>query len=300
MSVPAAYLGIIIIWSTTPLAIKWSSDGAGFLFGVTSRMLLGTALTLIVLILLRVRIPMHKEALLTYAISSIGIFGAMFCVYWSAQYIPSGFISVMFALAPILTSIFSAFWLNERSLTPMKIIGVSVGIAGLAVMFGSAINLGGKAIYGIAGILFAVLLFSLSGVGVKRLGANLHAVAANAGGLLVASFLYLLVWFVAGESWPVDLPERTLASIVYLGVIGTALGFTLYMFLLQRLPVTTLTLVTLITPATALMLGQLFNHEHVGAEVWLGALLISAGLCINQWGHRLRVISLWIGSSGRR
>ena len=31
MSVPAAYLGIVLIWSTTPLAIKWSSAGAGFL-----------------------------------------------------------------------------------------------------------------------------------------------------------------------------------------------------------------------------------------------------------------------------
>lgn len=299
MSVPAAYLGIVIIWSTTPLAIQWSSDGAGFLFGVTSRMLLGTALTLVVLVLLRVRIPMHKEALQTYAISSVGIFGAMFSVYWAAQYIPSGFISVLFALAPILTSIFSAIWLNERSLTPMKIMGVIIGLTGLAVMFQSAINLGGDAIYGIAGILFAVLLFSLSGVGVKRLGANLHAVAANAGGLLIASFLYLLVWFAAGNGWPEELPERTLRSIVYLGVIGTALGFTLYMFLLQRLPVATLTLVTLITPATALMLGQTLNDEIVGVEVWVGALLISVGLSIHQWGHRLRAISLRSGSPGR-
>jgi drug/metabolite transporter (DMT)-like permease len=299
MSVPAAYLAIIVIWSTTPLAVKWSSDGAGFLFGVTSRMLLGTALTLIVLILLRVRIPLHKEALQTYALSSIGIFGAMFSVYWSAQFIPSGFISVMFALAPILTSIFSAIWLNERSLTPVKIIGVLVGIAGLAVMFESAINLGGDAIYGIAGILFAVLLFSLSGVGVKRLGADLHAIAANAGGLLIASFLYLLVWFIAGERWPEELPDRTLGSIVYLGVIGTTLGFALYMFLLQRLPVATLTLVTLITPATALVLGQTFNNEVVGAEVWVGAILITVGLGIHQWGHRLRLIPLGSGPPER-
>lgn len=291
MSVPAAYLGIIIIWSTTPLAIQWSSDGAGFLFGVTSRMLLGTALTLVVLVLLRVRIPMHKQALQTYAISSVGIFGAMFSVYWGAQFIPSGFISVLFALAPILTSIFSAIWLNERSLTPMKIMGVIIGVAGLAVMFQSAINLGGDAIYGIGGILFAVLLFSLSGVGVKRLGANLHAVAANAGGLLIASFLYLLVWFSTGQSWPEELSARSLNSIIYLGVIGTALGFTLYMFLLQRLPVATLTLVTLITPVTALMLGQILNDEIVGTEVWVGALLISIGLSIHQWGHRIRVVA---------
>ncbi len=41
VSVPAAFIGVVFIWSTTPLAIKWSSDGAGFLFGVGARMLLG-------------------------------------------------------------------------------------------------------------------------------------------------------------------------------------------------------------------------------------------------------------------
>ncbi|HID49904.1 MAG TPA: EamA family transporter, partial [Chromatiales bacterium] len=49
MSVPAAYVGIIIVWSTTPLAIKWSGEGAGFLFGVSARMLLGAVVCLLLL-----------------------------------------------------------------------------------------------------------------------------------------------------------------------------------------------------------------------------------------------------------
>ena len=48
MSVPAAYLGVIIIWSTTPLAIKWSGDDVGFQFGVAARMLVGLAALLVV------------------------------------------------------------------------------------------------------------------------------------------------------------------------------------------------------------------------------------------------------------
>ena len=41
MSIPAAFLGVVLIWATTPLAIKWSSEDAGYLFGVASRMVLG-------------------------------------------------------------------------------------------------------------------------------------------------------------------------------------------------------------------------------------------------------------------
>ncbi len=41
MSIPAAFLGVVLIWATTPLAIKWSSEDAGYLIGVASRMVLG-------------------------------------------------------------------------------------------------------------------------------------------------------------------------------------------------------------------------------------------------------------------
>ena len=34
MSVPAAYLAVVLIWSTTPLAVKWSGEGPGFLLGL--------------------------------------------------------------------------------------------------------------------------------------------------------------------------------------------------------------------------------------------------------------------------
>ena len=54
MSVPAAYLGVIPIWSTTPLAIKWSGKDVGFLFGVTSRMLMGVVVGLCITWLLHV------------------------------------------------------------------------------------------------------------------------------------------------------------------------------------------------------------------------------------------------------
>ena len=48
MGVPSAYLGVILIWSTTPLAILWSSQEVGFVFGVSSRMLIGAVLALII------------------------------------------------------------------------------------------------------------------------------------------------------------------------------------------------------------------------------------------------------------
>ena len=51
MSIQAAFIGVVVIWSTTPLAIQWSSTGGGYLFGVASRMVLGLFVCLVLIAL---------------------------------------------------------------------------------------------------------------------------------------------------------------------------------------------------------------------------------------------------------
>ncbi|HIA09196.1 MAG TPA: EamA family transporter, partial [Chromatiaceae bacterium] len=101
MSVPAAYLAVILIWSTTPLAIQWSGDGPGFLFGVAARMVVGLSILLAGMRLLRVDFPWDRASRRVYLVGGVPLYLAMTSVYWSAQYIPSGWISVIFGLSPI-------------------------------------------------------------------------------------------------------------------------------------------------------------------------------------------------------
>jgi len=62
MSIPVAYLGIILIWSTTPLAIQWSTQGAGFAFAVFARMLIGLLVASLLVLVWRIRFPLHDRA----------------------------------------------------------------------------------------------------------------------------------------------------------------------------------------------------------------------------------------------
>ena len=103
MKTRIAYMSVVLLWSTTPLAIKWSSEGVGFLFAVASRMSLGLAGACLVLLVLKQVLPLNKRALKTYFTSGVSIYLAMSGVYWAAQYIPSGWISVIFGLSPIIT-----------------------------------------------------------------------------------------------------------------------------------------------------------------------------------------------------
>ena len=287
MRIALAYISIILLWATTPLAIKWSGEGPGFIFGVASRMGIGAACMLLLLIIRRKRLPAHRKAKMTYLAVAIQIYGAMMSVYWGAQFVPSGWVSVIFGLSPFLTAFFAAIWLKERSLTFGKVISYFLGLGGLGIMFSSASQLNIQAVYGIIGILTAVSLQTASAVWVKRIHAKLPANTQVTGGLLFAIPAYLLTWIVFDNAqWPQHLSLLNMASILYLGVIATTIGFVLYYYVLIHLSATTVGFIPLISPAIALYLGHTINHEPFTIKIATGTALILTALLMHEFFDR--------------
>lgn len=282
MRVLAAYLFVVLLWSATPLAIKWSGEGPGFLFGATARMSIGLVCVLPILAVSRQPLPWNGRARLSYLAGAVQIYGSLLATYWSSQFIPSGWISVVFGLAPLMTALMATAWLGERSLSPGRLLAYGLGLAGLAVMFGTAREIGPGAMPGIAGVLLAALLQSASSVWIKRIAAPLSGLALVAGSLLLAVPAYLATWAWADGRWPANLPMQSLASILFLGAIATPVGFALYFYLLQRLPATRVALITLVTPVLALFLGHAANGEPLTVRVMQGTALILSALLLHE------------------
>lgn len=284
MSLPAAFVSVILIWSTTPLAIKWSALDAGFSFAVLARMAISALLCVALLAVLRIRFPLHRRARLSYFASGLSMFGAMALTYWSAQYVSSGMISVLFGLSPLITSLGAALWLKEEAITPSKVAGMLLGLAGLFLVFRGGMDLGEGAIAGLAALSVAVLLQSLGLVWIKRIGDDSPPLAMTLGTLAVALPLFLSVWWLADGRWPASLPERAVMATLYLGVVGSVLGFALYYYMVKHMEAGRIALITLITPVLALLLGHGLNDEAVLPQVWLGTASIVLGLCLHRWG----------------
>ena len=297
MSIPAAYLGVTLIWATTPLAIKWSGQGTDFSFAVAARMAIGLAVAAFVLAAWRIRLPLHRRARASYAAAGIGMFGAMTLTYWGAQYIHSGLISVLFGLTPLITGLLALLWLGEETLTRAKLAGMLLVLAGLAVIFGDSHEMGGAhALAGVLALLGAVTLYSGSLVWIKRIGDDSPPLATTVGALAVALPLFALVWWWSADARvPAAVPPRAGAAIVYLGVFGSVVGFALYYYVIKHMETGKVALITLVTPVLALLLGSALNGEHVGVRVWLGTLLIGLGLIVHQW----RVLSGVMAVRGR-
>jgi len=272
MSVRIAYIAIILIWSTTPLAIQWSSEESPF-FSLAVRMVIGLVCCWVLLRVQGKKLSIAKQYWPTYLASGLSLFVGMSFVYLSAQYLPSGWISVLHGLIPIVTGVSAYLYLDESSLTKPKLVGMLLGFLGL----------------GIISCLIAVIVAGASSVLIKRLNqqANLTGLQVNVGGLVIAVPLFILSWLIISEPLlPSSISLKAALSIAYLGMIATTVGFTLFYYLLKNIEATQVSLIALITPITALLLGSWLNNEPIVANVWLGAVLICGGLVCFEFGGK--------------
>lgn len=283
MRVLLAYFGMVALWATTPLAIKWSVDGFGVLGGVTSRMTIGLFCMILLMLLFKKRLSFSRLACLTYFAVALQIYGAMCVVYWAAQFIPSGWISVVSGLTPLVTALFAAIWLNERSLTLGKMLSYLLGIVGLAVMFGSAGKLNSSAMLGVIGVLASVSLQALSAIAIKRIPTQLPALTQVTGGLLFSLPFYFATFEIGGVHIPMQFQLTHFLAILYLGIIATPVGFMLYYYLLSQRSATQVSLVTLVSPVLSLWLGHRVNNEPMSFEIMLGTMLILLALLIHNF-----------------
>lgn len=288
MSLPLAYVAIVIIWSTTPLAVKWSAVDAGFVFAVLSRMTIAAVLCQILAMASGSNWVWHKRALSMYLLSGFNISFSMILIYWGAQTISSGLIALIFGLMPLVTGIFAALILKEKSLTPQKLFGISIAIAGLMIIFYSKNTQSNGYILAIASVLTAVIWHSFGTVLFKRFASDLPVMSVTTGGIWVSVMFLMIFWLITDAQIPLTISTIGWASILYLSVIGSVIGFTLYFYILKNIEASKIALIPLITPVAALILGQYLNGEQPDSRIWAGAFLIIGGLSFYQVGGYLR------------
>jgi len=283
MSLPLSYLVVLAVWSTTPLAIVWSSESFDPMAAGGFRLLIALVVILLIRPMLSAPALDFKTNWKAYVVSAIGLYPGLALVYWAAPLLPSSLISVIFGLAPFFVMGINALVFGQRDSTVAQVLAVVLAFLGLAVLLGSENNGGNFSYLGLVFIIMAVSCYALSILLVKAYAMDMHVLNLLAGSMSIATPLYLVTWLIDGGSLPAAPSIKAILAILYLAIIGSVFAYTAYFYLLKRLSATVVSFIPMITPAIAVILGITLNGEHLGGQMLFGVLLILLGIWIYQF-----------------
>jgi drug/metabolite transporter (DMT)-like permease len=195
--------------------------------------------------------------------------------------VPSGLAAVLNATTPLMSLLVLRLVAGE-ALSANKIVGVLLGLIGVAVLVGSdaLAGAGSGNVVGMLAILGATLSYGISGWWGRRLRGTAAPVSAAAQ-MICSSLLMLPLAGMAEQFWRLPLPDATTAAaIVALGVLSTALAYVLFFEIMRSAGPLNVMLVTLLVPFTAIALGAFFLGEALSARQIAGALVIGLSLLV--------------------
>jgi drug/metabolite transporter (DMT)-like permease len=192
----------------------------------------------------------------------------------------SGLTAIIFATLPLITVAFAHVYVPGERLTTRKLLGTLVAFVGVAALFGDHLTLDPSKGVPMMAIVGAGVCAAASGVASKRHGHALHPAALNAPAMLVGALVLMGLSLASDDGFALPRDAATWGAIGYLAVAGSVVTFLIYFSLLKTWSVTSLSFISVFTPAVALLLGFLFLDERLSTLTALGAAFILAGVAL--------------------
>jgi drug/metabolite transporter (DMT)-like permease len=273
------------------LSLLWG--GSFFLIGVaikelppltlvTLRVGLAAALLWASAPFLGVALPRSAKAVATVAVLGFGNGALPFAlIAWGQTHLPSGLASILNAATPLFSVLAAHVLTAEEKLSGLKVFGTVAGLTGVAWLIGPDLLTGaGANLWAELAVLAAALAYALSAIFGRRVRALGLRPVDVATGQLTAATLYLApLALVIDRPWTLLAPSAaTIAAVLAIAAFSTALAYVVYFRILAGAGATNVLLVTLLVPATSVVLGALFLHERLAGRQFLGFALIALGL----------------------
>lgn len=279
--IPAAWLTLCIIWSSTWLAIKVglrdlppvSFVGIRFLVAVTALIIVSVGRTAL--------LPKRRSDYVVLAFTGLLMFSINYTLlFWGELYVSSGLAAILQASIPIFGMVFAHWILPEEPLRWQRLLGAFVSIGGVAVICARLLSFNGwPAFFGGLGITIGAAGAAYSNVLLKSRRIDLAPAMLAAWQMIFGIVPLLLLGFlVDGNPAAFHWTGMAVFCLLYLAIIGSSLAFLLLYWLMPRMSVTKLQTISLITPPGAIAIGWALGGERLSAWSLLGACLVLSGV----------------------
>ena len=186
--------------------------------------------------------------------------------------------TLLYYCGPVIVMALAPLIFKER-LTPVKMIGFAIVLAGM-VLVNSEAFLGGKMSIGIVfGLLAAVMyatmvIFNKKGQAIQGL--------ENTTIQLVAAFALVTVYSIFKGGFPIAINTESILPLVILGLVNTGIGCYLYFTSIGKLPVQTVSILGYLEPLSALVFSAIVLGESLSPLQLMGAACILGGAALGE------------------
>jgi drug/metabolite transporter (DMT)-like permease len=277
---------VTMIWGGTFVAGRFLADSLTPLFAASLRFLLASVALLLFLLLARVPLakPNFKQWLQLSLLGFFGIFFYNLCFFYGLHYINASRASLIVALNPAVIGLASWLVFKER-LSRAKVAGIAICIAGasLVIVSRNPLLLAGNADAWIGDLLIfgCVLGWGVYSLCSKELNQTLGPVQTVTYSILLGTAMLWMTSAVRGELSAdvlLSLGPQQWLSLMYLGVLGSALAYIGYYDGIRQIGATRSGVFIALNPLTAVILGALLLGEPLTLAMCLGGVLILAGI----------------------
>jgi drug/metabolite transporter (DMT)-like permease len=190
------------------------------------------------------------------------------------QHINSAVTGLLNGATPMFTAMFAALFFGRRTTGP-QLAGVGVGFIGIVLISAPSLGEGSTQATGVGLVLLATLCYGVATNLVVPLQVR-YGSRAVMGRMLALATIWTLPLGLAGLS-DSRLELAPIIAVSVLGLVGTGLAFLLMGSLVGRVGATRATFITYLIPAVSLVLGVVFQDDHVAALALVGVSLVIAG-----------------------
>jgi len=282
LRVVAGYVSVALIWGSTWAAIKIGVDDVPpFIFAFARAVAVAAVLTIIAIVLRQPFPRGRRTIVIAIIVGLVNIGWSWAIIFWSEQFVPSGLVSVFGAAAPVWTAVLAHFMVKGDRLSALKILGLVLGLGGTVVLIGAP-----ETGEGTAGLVATILLalmpitWAIAAILQSRFLTSVAPIPTVALGTWASALLLAplaLVQLPEGQHWTV----ASAFAFAYLVLFGTSFGMVVSLWLYRKLRPTTITLIQVVVPAEAILIGTLWLGEPVSIRMLGGAALVVAAVALN-------------------
>ena len=278
-----AYIAVCILWGSTYLAIRIGvKNFPPELFAGIRFIIAGTVIMLFCY-LKKYTMPNNLKSIIQQSIIGIFLlFGGNGLVVWAEQWVNSGTTALVIATVPLFMSIIELFIPNSQKLTTIGWLGMALGFFGVSLLVfsnngTSALDVGGIVILIAASLSWAIgsVYSKFSKVSGNML-VNISIQMLSGGAALIILGLFL------GEWSRVKLSYEGLGALLYLIVFGSIIGYSCYIYLLQKWPAAKVGTYAYVNPLVAILLGTIILKETLTLKIIISTCVILTGVLLVQ------------------